>query len=81
MSDPRFARLRTDPRFRKPKRHSQKVLVDERFKDDFGDKNGAKKKSKGTDFTSALAVHLSHRPQVATLIDPHMPPIFPLALS
>jgi len=32
MSDPRFARLKTDPRFRKPKKKSTKVVVDERFK-------------------------------------------------
>ncbi|KAL1690187.1 hypothetical protein GGG16DRAFT_56176 [Schizophyllum commune] len=32
MSDPRFARLRTDPRFRKVKRKEDKVVVDERFK-------------------------------------------------
>ncbi|KAH8120202.1 hypothetical protein DFH11DRAFT_1558886 [Phellopilus nigrolimitatus] len=47
MSDPRFARLRTDPRFRKPKKNQQKVVVDDRFKSIFeDDKKGAKKKSK-----------------------------------
>ncbi|KAG8803187.1 pre-rRNA-processing protein esf1, partial [Serendipita sp. 400] len=30
MSD-RFARLKTDPRFRKPKRHANKVQIDPRF--------------------------------------------------
>jgi hypothetical protein len=32
MSDPRFARLRTDPRFRHPKVKQTRVVVDERFK-------------------------------------------------
>ncbi|KAJ2928948.1 hypothetical protein H1R20_g8135, partial [Candolleomyces eurysporus] len=32
MSDPRFARLKTDPRFRRPKKRQNKVVVDERFK-------------------------------------------------
>lgn len=31
-NNPRFARLRTDPRFRKPKKQSSKVVLDERFK-------------------------------------------------
>ncbi|KAF8530966.1 hypothetical protein JB92DRAFT_2854444 [Gautieria morchelliformis] len=38
MSDPRFARLKTDPRFRKPHRKSHKVVVDDRFKSIFDDK-------------------------------------------
>jgi hypothetical protein len=37
MSDPRFARLRTDPRFRRPKKHQSKVVVDERFREIFED--------------------------------------------
>jgi len=32
MSDPRFARLKTDPRFRRPKLKQTKVVIDERFK-------------------------------------------------
>ncbi|CAE6506694.1 unnamed protein product [Rhizoctonia solani] len=49
MSDPRFARLKTDPRFRKPKRARNKVVVDSRFKsllgeeDDSGDKKATQK--------------------------------------
>lgn len=35
MSDPRFARLKTDPRFRRPKKKQQKVVIDERFKSVF----------------------------------------------
>ncbi|TFK77152.1 hypothetical protein BDN72DRAFT_830320 [Pluteus cervinus] len=31
MSDPRFARLKTDPRFRRPKKHRTKVAADTRF--------------------------------------------------
>ncbi|ORY32523.1 hypothetical protein BCR39DRAFT_593015 [Naematelia encephala] len=32
MSDPRFARLKTDPRFRRPKQKNLKVEIDERFR-------------------------------------------------
>ena len=32
MSDPRFARLKTDPRFRPSRKKHQKVVIDERFK-------------------------------------------------
>ncbi|KAF8168159.1 hypothetical protein B0H34DRAFT_792796 [Crassisporium funariophilum] len=35
MSDPRFARLKSDPRFRRPKKKHAKVVVDERFKSVF----------------------------------------------
>jgi hypothetical protein len=35
MSDPRFARLKSDPRFRRPKKKLTKVVVDERFKSVF----------------------------------------------
>ena len=31
MPDPRFARLRSDPRFRSLKKHENKVVVDSRF--------------------------------------------------
>jgi hypothetical protein len=37
MADPRFARLRTDPRFRKPKNSHNKIVIDERFKSIFDD--------------------------------------------
>ncbi|KDN42977.1 hypothetical protein RSAG8_06503, partial [Rhizoctonia solani AG-8 WAC10335] len=48
MSDPRFARLKSDPRFRKPKRSKNKVVVDSRFKsllgeDDSGGKTATQK--------------------------------------
>ena len=45
MSDPRFTRLKTDPRFRRPKKHQSKVVVDERFKTIFQDdkKKGSKR--------------------------------------
>ncbi|KAF8605052.1 hypothetical protein BDV93DRAFT_537547 [Ceratobasidium sp. AG-I] len=47
MSDPRFARLKTDPRFRKPKKAQNKIVVDDRFKsllgeEDTGDKGKGK---------------------------------------
>lgn len=45
MSDPRFARLKTDPRFRRPKKQQSKVVVDDRFKEIFDDKRN--KKGKG----------------------------------
>ncbi|KAG7099180.1 hypothetical protein E1B28_001049 [Marasmius oreades] len=48
MSDPRFARLKTDPRFRRPRKHQSKVVVDERFKSVFQ----PKQKSKGKNTTS-----------------------------
>ena len=48
MPDPRFARLRSDPRFRTLKRHKNKVAVDSRFSSVF---SSAKKKSQiGVDF-------------------------------
>ena len=46
MSDPRFARLRSDPRFRRIKKKEAKVVVDERFKSLF-DEGKAKKDKKG----------------------------------
>jgi hypothetical protein len=46
MSDPRFARLKTDPRFRQPRRKSNKVVVDDRFKSIFED-GGKKDNGKG----------------------------------
>nr|XP_018263187.1 uncharacterized protein I303_04680 [Kwoniella dejecticola CBS 10117]OBR85345.1 hypothetical protein I303_04680 [Kwoniella dejecticola CBS 10117] len=47
MSDPRFARLKTDPRFRRPKQNKLKVEIDDRFKDvleseEFGGKGKGK---------------------------------------
>ena len=47
MSDPRFARLKTDPRFRKPRRKSHKIVLDDRFKSVFDDENTKKGKAKG----------------------------------
>ena len=44
MSDPRFARLKSDPRFRRIRKKEAKVVVDERFKSIFGDGKGKKKK-------------------------------------
>lgn len=40
--DPRFARLTTDPRFIRPSKASQKVVVDERFKSLLGDDKDGK---------------------------------------
>ncbi|KAG2063438.1 hypothetical protein BDR04DRAFT_1188865 [Suillus decipiens] len=46
MSDPRFARLKTDPRFRRPKKHNSKVVVDKRFKKNFDEGGVGKEKLK-----------------------------------
>ncbi|KAF9235036.1 hypothetical protein BU15DRAFT_51866 [Melanogaster broomeanus] len=46
MSDPRFARLKTDPRFRRPKKQQSKVVIDERFKNLLDDGKKGKKKRK-----------------------------------
>ena len=53
MSDPRFARLKSDPRFRKPKKHQFKVVVDDRFKGILQDDKKSKKQGK----SSAYANH------------------------
>ncbi|KAJ1030448.1 hypothetical protein NDA16_001357 [Ustilago loliicola] len=45
-TDPRFARVHTDPRFLKPKRDDTKVVVDERFKGLFEDDKSKKKTDK-----------------------------------
>lgn len=39
MSDPRFSRIKTDPRFRRPKNKQRKVLIDDRFKSLFQQSN------------------------------------------
>lgn len=46
MSDPRFARLRTDPRFRRIHKKDAKVVVDDRFASLFDDDTKSKKKQK-----------------------------------
>ncbi|KAJ3563438.1 hypothetical protein NP233_g8936 [Leucocoprinus birnbaumii] len=46
MSDPRFSRLKTDPRFRRPKKKQQKVVIDERFKSVFDQTKSKKGKEK-----------------------------------
>ena len=46
--DPRFARLHTDPRFRRPKQKNLKVEIDERFRDVLeSEEFGGKSKGKG----------------------------------
>lgn len=51
MSDPRFARLKSDPRFRRPKKKLTKVVIDERFKSVF-----TKEKKKNSKFPSICAI-------------------------
>ena len=53
-NDARFARLQTDPRFRRPKQKNVKVEIDDRFKDvlqseEFGGKGKGKGKAKAGD--------------------------------
>lgn len=48
-TDPRFARLHTDPRFLKPKKDDAKVVVDERFKHLLDPGTGEGKKKSKTD--------------------------------
>lgn len=49
MSDPRFVRLKTDPRFRKPKKAQNKIVVDDRFKSLLGEEDtGGKGKGKAS---------------------------------
>ncbi|KAF9787150.1 hypothetical protein BJ322DRAFT_703180 [Thelephora terrestris] len=49
MSDPRFAKFKTDPRFRRIKKNDHKVVVDERFKSIFqDDRKSKKRKPKGS---------------------------------
>jgi hypothetical protein len=45
MPDPRFTKLKDDPRFRKPRKKENKVVLDERFSAVL-DKGLAKKKSR-----------------------------------
>jgi hypothetical protein len=52
--DARFARLQTDPRFRRPKQKNLKVEIDERFKDVLqSEEFGGKAKGAGEDRFSA----------------------------
>ncbi|KZS95969.1 hypothetical protein SISNIDRAFT_451626 [Sistotremastrum niveocremeum HHB9708] len=46
MPDPRFARIRSDPRFRKPKKQQNKLVVDPRFKAIFDDEDKPKRAAK-----------------------------------
>ncbi|KAG9047783.1 pre-rRNA-processing protein esf1 [Tulasnella sp. UAMH 9824] len=48
MSDPRFARIKTDPRFKRPRKDQHKVVVDERFKSIFENGKGKGKNRAGT---------------------------------
>ena len=58
MSDPRFARLKSDPRFRRIRKKEAKVVVDERFKSVFDEAKGKdKKKGKGEQPFAILCGH------------------------
>ncbi|KAG8930677.1 pre-rRNA-processing protein esf1 [Tulasnella sp. 417] len=47
MSDPRFSRIKTDPRFKRPRKDQHKVVVDERFKSIFENGKGKGKNKAG----------------------------------
>ncbi|KAG8908098.1 pre-rRNA-processing protein esf1 [Tulasnella sp. 403] len=61
MPDARFARLRTDPRFRKPRKDQHKVVVDERFKSLFTEPKG---KGKGKDKGDNKSIAKSTAPRI-----------------
>lgn len=69
MSDPRFARLKIDPRFRRPKKHQSKVVVDERFKDIFDEKKSKGKKGVSGPFSSKLGMLTNMHQAVWTNMD------------
>ncbi|GLB36099.1 putative NUC153 domain containing protein [Lyophyllum shimeji] len=43
MSDARFARLKTDPRFRRPRKKNTKVVIDDRFKSILSEEKSSRK--------------------------------------
>ena len=47
MSDSRFSRLKSDPRFRRIRKKEAKVVVDDRFQTIFDEGKEKKKKAKG----------------------------------
>ncbi|KAI0094824.1 hypothetical protein BDY19DRAFT_901921 [Irpex rosettiformis] len=47
MSDPRFAKLKTDPRFRRIRKKEAKVVLDDRFKSILDEGDGKRKKKGG----------------------------------
>lgn len=64
-TDSRFARLQTDPRFRRPKQKNVKVEIDDRFKDvlqseEFGGKGKGKGKAGEGGELGCVSVHLEH---------------------
>lgn len=59
VPDERFARLKTDPRFRRPKQKQLKVEIDSRFKDvleseEFGGKGKGKGKASDGEFLTYI---------------------------
>ncbi|PCH33706.1 hypothetical protein WOLCODRAFT_14847 [Wolfiporia cocos MD-104 SS10] len=55
MSDPRFARFKTDPRFRKIRKEESKVVLDERFKSVLEGDNKQKGKGRVDKYGRSLA--------------------------
>ncbi|KAF5390243.1 hypothetical protein D9757_002977 [Collybiopsis confluens] len=55
MSDPRFARLKSDPRFRRPKQQQSKVVVDDRFKSVFAKSKKGKNRGRVDKFGRPLS--------------------------
>lgn len=68
MADDRFARLKTDPRFRRPKKNKSKIVLDERFQSVLSEEKKARSKS----WLSAHGALVLNRSQNAsTSMDAH----------
>jgi len=52
MADTRFARLKSDPRFRRPRKKEAKVVIDDRFKTVFSTDKAAQKAGISNDSSS-----------------------------
>lgn len=59
MSDPRFARLKTDPRFRPSRKKHQKVVIDERFKSIFDQAKKGRDNAKREQLSPVHSQHAS----------------------
>ncbi|KAG6371856.1 hypothetical protein JVT61DRAFT_8853 [Boletus reticuloceps] len=70
MSDTRFASLKTDPRFRRPKKHHSKVVLDDRFQHLLGDAKKYKKKKERTRQTTG-AYSIQYAIDCSFTVDPY----------
>jgi hypothetical protein len=67
MSDPRFSRLTTDPRFRRPRRQRSKIVVDDRFKEIFEQGKGKREERKTSSLFPPLISHCSSKNQARSV--------------